>query len=185
MNGVGVAAFPAGPGELRVARGDIAAWPAQAVVNAANAHLAGGSGVDGAIHRAAGPLLPPACRAIIARRGPLAAGEAEPTPGFAMQAEYILHAVGPIWRGGHAGEPEALARAYRSCLGLCRSLGVATVAFPAISCGAYGYPVELAMPIALGEIAQGLRRGDTASATMVLFSDQAYETWLACARRIL
>ena len=178
--------FTVGQGALGLAQGDITRFPVRAVVNAANARLAGGGGVDGAIHRAAGPQLPPACRAIIARRGPLAAGEAEATPGFAMEhAAFIFHAVGPVWAGGGAGEPEALARAYRACLELARAHDAQSVAFPAISCGAYGYPVELAMPLALGEIAQGLRRGDTASATMVLFSDQAYETWLACARRIL
>ncbi|WP_243310460.1 macro domain-containing protein [Fundidesulfovibrio agrisoli] len=185
MNAAESAVFTVGEGTLRIARGDIASWPAQAVVNAANAHLAGGSGVDGAIHSAAGPKLPAACREIIARRGPLKAGEAEPTPGFEMAAQYILHAVGPIWRGGSHGEPEALASAYRSCLRLCREHGIVSVAFPAISCGAYGYPVELAMPIALKELAEGLRRGDTQEAAMVLYSAQAYETWLAFARRTL
>jgi len=177
--------FTVGAGVLRIAQGDIAYWPAQAVVNAANAQLAGGSGVDGAIHRAAGPKLPWACREIIKSRGQLKAGEAVHTPGFEMIAQHILHAVGPIWRGGNQGEPEALASAYRSCLALCRQHGISSVAFPAISCGAYGYPLELAMPIALKEIVRGLKRGDAREATMVLYSAQAYDAWLDCARAIL
>ncbi|GFK93332.1 O-acetyl-ADP-ribose deacetylase [Fundidesulfovibrio magnetotacticus] len=177
--------FRAGEGLLGLAHADITTFPAEAVVNAANAHLAGGGGVDGAIHQAAGPQLPPACRAIVARRGPLEAGEAEPTPGFALQARYIFHAVGPIWRGGGHGEPQALARAYRSCLELARAHGVRTLAFPAISCGVYGYPVDLAAPLALAELARGLREGLAEEAWMTLYSAQAYETWLGHARRIL
>ena len=172
-------------GVLHLAQGDIAGWPAQAVVNAANSRLAGGSGVDGAIHQAAGPKLPGACREIIAARGELAPGDAVITPGFDMAAKYILHAVGPIWRGGASGEPEALARAYRSCLFLCREHLIDTVAFPAISCGAYGYPAQLAAPIALAELKAGLLRGDAREASMVLFSSRAYETWLGMARQIL
>lgn len=177
--------FDIPPGILGLARGDIASWPAEAVVNAANSRLAGGSGVDGAIHAAAGPRLPAACREIIARRGEVKAGEAAVTPGFDMRAGFIIHAVGPIWRGGHGGEPEALARAYRRCLELCREHSIDTVAFPALSCGAYGYPVDLAAPIALAELARGLREGLARRAWMVLYSPSAYETWLGHARRIL
>jgi len=180
-----VTRFEIPPGSLHLAKGDIASWPSTAVVNAANSRLAGGSGVDGAIHRAAGPELPGACREIIAAREEVRAGEAVITPGFAMQARFILHAVGPIWRGGHAGEPDALGRTYRSCLALCREHAIDSVAFPAISCGAYGYPVELAAPIALAELAQGLSAGLVREAWMVLYSSQAYETWLGIARQIL
>lgn len=175
--------FPTGV--LHLALGDIASWPARAVVNAANSRLAGGSGVDGAIHRAAGPRLPGACREIIASRGELKAGEAVITPGFDMTASFIIHAVGPIWRGGNSGEPEALARAYRSCFSLCREHGIDTVAFPALSCGAYGYPVELAAPIALTELKRGVTQGDAREAWMVLYFPQAFETWLGMARQIL
>ena len=147
--------------------------------------LAGGGGVDGAIHQAAGPKLPQACRKIIAARGEVPAGQAAITPGFDMIAQHIIHAVGPIWRGGHSGEPEALASAYRNSLALCREHGISSVAFPAISCGAYGYPVKLAAPIALGELAQGIRQGLVREAWMVLFTEQTYETWLGIARRIL
>jgi len=180
-----VTRFDIPPGILGLARGDIASWPAEAVVNAANSRLAGGSGVDGAIHAAAGPRLPAACREIIARRGEVKAGEAAVTPGFDMRAGFIIHAVGPIWRGGNSGEPEALASAYRSCLELCRENAVSTVAFPAISCGVYGYPVELAAPVALGELRRGLGEGLVREAWMILYSPKAYETWLGIARQIL
>lgn len=177
--------FPVGQGAFIVTHGDITTFDVDAVVNAANSRLAGGGGVDGAIHRAAGPGLPEACREIIAARGQVNAGEAAITPGFAMKARRIIHAVGPIWRDGSSGEPEALARAYRACLELCREHGLASVAFPAISCGAYGFPVELAAPIAIGEIRRGLEDGLVREAVMVLYSPDAYETWLANARRIL
>jgi len=176
--------FTAGQGLLGIGRGDITTWPVQAVVNAANARLAGGGGVDGTIHRAAGPKLPEACREIIRRLGILAAGDAVLTQGFDMQAAHIIHTVGPIWRGGDAGEPEALAKAYRSCLELCRENAIESVAFPAISCGVYGYPVEKAAPIALLELRRGLERNATAAAWMVLYSAAAYETWLGFARRM-
>lgn len=177
--------FSLGPGTLGLGVGDITAWPVAAVVNAANSRLAGGGGVDGAIHRAAGPKLPKACREIIARVGQVRAGGAAITPGFAMKAKYIIHAVGPIWRGGNHGEPQALASAYRACLELCRDNAIDSVAFPAISCGAYGYPVEEAAAIALSELAKGLRQGLVARAWMVLFSPQAYDAWLAVARQTL
>ena len=177
--------FQAGGGVLALAHGDITAWPVRAVVNAANSALAGGGGVDGAIHRAAGPKLPGACREIIARRGQIRAGEAAITPGFDMPAEFIIHAVGPIWRGGASGEPGALGGAYRASLELCRENGIESVAFPAISCGVYGYPLDLAAPIALRELKRGLEEGLVLEAWMVLYSPQAYETWLGHARLIL
>lgn len=171
--------------QLRLVEGDLTKADADAIVNAANSGLLGGGGVDGAIHRAAGPKLPEACRAIIAARGQVRAGEAAITPGFDMAAKYIIHAVGPVWRGGGSGEPEALANAYRASLELCREHAVWSVAFPAISCGAYGYPVDLAAPIALGELVRGLELGLAREAWMVLYSPQAYETWLGIARQIL
>lgn len=180
-----VTTYSIGAGELRVMQGDIAECATDAVVNAANAMLAGGSGVDGAIHAGAGPALPPACRAIIAARGLVEAGSAVITPGFGLPARFIIHAVGPIWRGGSHGEPEQLASAYRASLALCREHALQTVSFPALSCGAYGYPVELAAPIALAELAGGLREGAVHAAWMVLYSPAAYQTWLGIARQIL
>lgn len=177
-----VAAWRLDPGLLRLAQGDLTAWDGDAVVNAANSALAGGGGVDGAIHRAAGhDRLQAACSEIVRRQGRLPAGQAVPTPGFGLTTTHIIHTVGPIWRGGSAGEAATLASAYRESLRVARELDAARVAFPAISCGAYGYPVEDAARIALAELARGLRAGLVAEAAMVLFSDQALRTWLDAA----
>lgn len=174
-----------GSGRLILRQGDIAQAETEAVVNAANAALAGGGGVDGAIHRAAGrEALQTACRAIVAERGPLAPGEAVLTPGFGLKARHILHAVGPIWRGGNRNEPMLLRRAYCSCLALAREHGLASLAFPALSCGAYGYPVEMAAPVALEALHQGLLDEDAAHVELVLFSREALDLWSDLARRI-
>lgn len=174
-----------GPGRLRLAQGDITAYPGDAVVNAANSALAGGGGVDGAIHCAAGAdLLQAACRGILRQRGRLPAGEAAATPGFGLAARHIIHAVGPVYRDGRSGEPALLASAYARSLALARELGAARVAFPAISCGAYGYPVPEAARIALAELGRGLRRGLAAEAAMVLFSAAALDAWSAAAREL-
>jgi O-acetyl-ADP-ribose deacetylase (regulator of RNase III) len=176
------ASWNLGPGRLRLAQGDITAFTGDAVVNAANPALAGGGGVDGAIHRAAGAdLLQAACSAIVRQQGRLPAGRAVATPGFGLAARHIIHTVGPVWRGGNAGEPALLASAYARSLELARELGAARVAFPAISCGAYGYPVPAAARIALAELAAGLRRGLAAEAAMVLFSTEALDAWSAAA----
>jgi O-acetyl-ADP-ribose deacetylase (regulator of RNase III) len=128
--------------------GDITEEDADAIVNAANQTLLGGGGVDGAIHRAAGPELLAACREI----GGCPSGEARLTRGYRLKARYVLHAVGPIYRDGQSGEPELLASAYTNCLALARAHQLKTVAFPAISCGVYGYPLEDAARIALGSV---------------------------------
>lgn len=175
---------------LTIVQGDLARADTDAVVNAANAQLAGGGGVDGAIHRAAGHAkLQTACRDIITRRGkPLEPGEAVITPGFGLPARFIIHTVGPIWRGGSQGEPQALARAYAGCLRLAAEHSVASLAFPAISCGAYGYPVHLAAPLALEtllrELAQGPARGVVNEIRMVLHGRAALDQWLEAARKI-
>ncbi len=131
---------------LEAVRGDITAELVDAVVNAANAGLRGGGGVDGAIHRAAGAArLQEACRAI----GGCAAGHAVVTDGFALPAHFIIHTVGPVWRGGTAGEPEILASCYRSALAVADEVGARSVAFPAISTGVYGYPSGEAAAIAV------------------------------------
>ena len=132
--------------EIEVATGDITAMRVDAVVNAANHLLAGGGGVDGAIHRAAGwDELQDACR----RLGGCEPGQAKATPGFALPARWIIHAVGPVWRGGQTGEPDVLASCYRAALAVADELGAASVAFPAISTGAYGFPRRLAAEIAV------------------------------------
>ncbi|HEU6438312.1 MAG TPA: macro domain-containing protein [Nitratidesulfovibrio sp.] len=167
------------PGLLVVTTGDLAATDADAVVNAANAELRGGGGVDGALHRAAGPQLLPAGRDIVSRRGPLAAGEAVITPGFNLPARHVIHAVGPIWRGGRHGEPQALAAAHANSLRLAAEHGLARVAFPAISCGSYGYPPELAAPIALAEAVRGLRAGLAREVQFILHGQAMFTVWRA------
>lgn len=135
--------------EARLA--DITRVEADAIVNAANESLLGGGGVDGAIHRAAGPDLLEACRGIAQVRPGVRCptGEARITPGFALPARYVIHTVGPVWQGGGAGEAEALAACYRNSLSLAAAHGLDRIAFPAISCGVYGYPPDAAVAIAV------------------------------------
>jgi O-acetyl-ADP-ribose deacetylase len=130
---------------MRAEQVDITTLDVDAIVTAANERLAGGGGVDGAVHRAAGPELLAACRRI----GGCPTGEARITPGFRLRARHVVHAVGPIWHGGGQGEAALLAGAYRASLALLREAGGASIAFPAISTGIYGYPVEKATRIAV------------------------------------
>lgn len=134
--------------KINITQGDITKLATDAIVNAANATLLGGGGVDGAIHQAAGPELLKAC----AKLGGAQTGEAKITPGFRLKAKWVIHAVGPIWQGGNQNEDELLATCYRNCLNLAREYQLKSIAFPAISTGAYGFPLERATEIALGEI---------------------------------
>ena len=142
--------------QFEVVSGDITKLAVDAIVNAANSSLLGGGGVDGAIHRASGPQLLAACRLL----GGCKTGDAKITPGFRLPAKYVIHTVGPVWRGGTNGEPELLASCYRRSIELAIENGVRTMAFPAISCGIYGYPIDAAADIAIGETRRALRDGD-------------------------
>lgn len=139
---------------IDVIRADITTIEVDAIVNAANERMLGGGGVDGAIHRAAGPELLAACRLIPEVRPGVRCptGEARLTPGFRLAARYVIHTVGPVWRGGAHGEPELLASCYRRSLELARVKGLRSIAFPAISCGVYGYPIDDAATIAVHEV---------------------------------
>lgn len=138
---------------LEVVQADITTLAVDAIVNAANSTLLGGGGVDGAIHRAAGPELLAECR----RLGGCPTGEARITRGYRLPARQVIHTVGPIWRGGHAGESERLAACYRNSLALAAAAGAISVAFPSISTGVYGYPMALAAPIAIDTVREAAR----------------------------
>ncbi|MDQ7831335.1 MAG: O-acetyl-ADP-ribose deacetylase [Desulfovibrionaceae bacterium] len=180
-----VHAFAVGPGRLRLVVADITTLSVDAIVNAANPSLAGGGGVDGAIHRAAGPRLLAACLDIVRGSGPLPTGQAVATPGFDLPAAHIIHTVGPVWRGGGHDEPILLASAYRQSLLAAKALGLGSVAFPAISCGAYGFPVEQAAATALRTLRQGLMDALVAEVTMCLFSGRALDVWREAAASVL
>jgi O-acetyl-ADP-ribose deacetylase (regulator of RNase III) len=164
---------------VELIRGDITEMRVDAVVNAANSSLLGGGGVDGAIHRAAGPELLAACRAL----GGCPTGEAKLTKGYNLPARFVIHTVGPVWRGGGHGEEELLARCYRSCFALARAQGLRSLAFPSISTGAYGFPIERAARIALREIGAAMRTEDVDRVLVVLFSQRDLEVYLEAAGR--
>jgi len=138
--------------ELDFVIGDLTRQEVDAIVNAANSSLLGGGGVDGAIHRAGGPEIMAECRLL----GGCETGDAKATTGGRLPARHVIHAVGPVWRGGDAGEPELLASAHRRALEVAAELGCGSVAFPAISCGLYGYPADRAAPVAVGAVRESL-----------------------------
>ncbi|MEZ5564195.1 MAG: O-acetyl-ADP-ribose deacetylase [Gammaproteobacteria bacterium] len=160
--------------QIEIIRGDITTLDADAIVNAANETLLGGGGVDGAIHQAAGPGLLEACRALpeISPGVRCPTGEARITPGFDLKARHVIHAVGPVWRGGANGEGRVLASAYRSSLRLAQEYRLTSVAFPAISCGVYGFPLLKATGIAVRSILVFLAEDEVLERVqLVAFSD--------------
>lgn len=161
--------------------GDITRVAADAIVNAANSALAGGGGVDGAIHRAGGPEIMRELDAIRASIGSCATGQAVVTGAGRLPAKHVFHAVGPVYRDGRHGEAEMLASCYRRCLALAEEHGAALVTFPAISTGIYGYPLKEAAAIAIGEVKAHLERpdGKVRQVTFVLFGKHAYNTYAA------
>jgi O-acetyl-ADP-ribose deacetylase (regulator of RNase III) len=158
---------------IALAQGDITRFAADAVVNAANSSLLGGGGVDGAIHRAGGPAILEECR----RLGGCETGDAKATTAGDLAARYVIHTVGPVWRGGENREDELLASCHRRSLEVAAELGCATVAFPAISTGAFGFPVDRAAPIAIATVADAI--GDVEHVTFVLFDGHTHDVFAA------
>ena len=158
---------------IEVVEADITALDVDAIVNAANERMLGGGGVDGAIHRSAGPALYAACLAVPELRPGVRCptGESRITPGFNLPARFVIHTVGPIWRGGRSGEPALLASCYRSALALGLEHAVRSIAFPAISCGIYGYPLDDAASIAVREVRDFLTKGNDMRVLLVAFGE--------------
>lgn len=160
---------------LSIVKGDIVKAKTDAIVNAANTSLLGGGGVDGAIHRAAGPELLAECETLHG----CPTGEAKITKGYKLKAKYVIHTPGPIWRGGKWGEEELLANCYRNSLALAKENGVKSIAFPSISTGVYRFPVDQAARIAVGEILNFLKNDDSVEQViLVCFDDRTKEAYL-------
>lgn len=159
---------------IKIQKGDITKIKIEAIVNAANQTLLGGSGVDGAIHEAAGPELFEECKKLEGCE----TGEAKITKGYNLPAKYVIHTVGPVWKGGDNGEEEKLAACYRNSLILAKEKGIESIAFPSISTGAYGFPIEKAAPIAIGAVKKFLEKNTSIKEVIfVLFSDDDFQVY--------
>lgn len=168
--------------KIEIIRGDITKQAVDAIVNAANCSLLGGGGVDGAIHRAAGPELLKECRSL----NGCETGKAKITRGYKLPARYVIHTPGPIWHGGDRNEPELLASCYRSCLELAAANGCKTVDFPSISTGVYRFPLDKAAPIAINTIAEFLKQHDELEKVrMCCFSDETEKYYIDALEAIL
>jgi len=175
------------PYEIRLERGNITRSPAEAVVNAANSELLPGSGVCGAIHSAGGPAIAEECRRIRSGRGPLLPGEAVATTAGDLSAKYVIHTVGPVWRGGSSGEAEVLSSCYRKSMHVADELKLRSIAFPAISTGIFGYPVEQAAWVAIPTLIENLKSAKSIVLVfLVLFDKPTLDTFAnaALAQRI-
>ena len=160
---------------IEILRGDITEQAVDAIVNAANESLLGGGGVDGAIHRAAGPDLLAECRTLDG----CPTGQAKVTRGHRLRARYVIHTVGPVWRGGLVGEPDLLASCYRTSLSVARQLGCRSIAFPAISCGVFGYPLKEASQTSIGTVLADLAAHDEKiNVRWVMLDASAFNVWV-------
>jgi O-acetyl-ADP-ribose deacetylase (regulator of RNase III) len=170
--------------KVSMMQGDITKQATDAIVNAANSGLMGGGGVDGAIHRAGGPSILEECKKIVARQGRLPTGKAVITTGGNLKARYVIHTVGPIWHGGSGNETELLRSAYRECLKLASDNKLGSIAFPSISTGAYGYPVDEAAKIAVGTVVTFLKEQATSleEVVFVLFDSRTYQSYCSALR---
>ncbi len=168
-----------GKTRVKLIQGDITEQETDAIVNAANSALAGGGGVDGAIHRAGGPAIMEECHRIITQIGRLETGKAVITSGGKLKAKYVIHTVGPVWRGGTGGEAKLLTSAYQESLRLASEYGLKSISFPSISTGAYGYPVAEAARVALRAVVDFLRQCETSlqEVYFVLYDARTYNTY--------
>ena len=165
---------------IEIIQGDITTLAVDAIVNAANNTLLGGGGVDGAIHKAAGPRLVQECASL----GGCPTGEARITKGYNLPARFVIHTVGPVWTDGTKGEPDLLAASYRNCLELARQHNLRSIAFPAISCGVYGYPMKQGAAVALEAAHAAALSGDFDRIIMIQYNSPALECYQAVARQL-